>query len=250
MRSRPASSATARSQASSLAGTSTSSASLPRNGNRPSTSSLVLLSRDEAESAERAAAGALKRTGFEEAPPALVATALGYELRRGLLEGATVKGSKVLEAKANYAPREAFTWAHELGHKYTPEGLRAEVVEAWCDRFAAALMLPPAAFLASCGEHVFDLSSLRQRWPWASWHALAWRVVDLCPGTAAARWDDGALLERRESGLGALRQVEQSAARDALRHGRGKVFGAAVLSLAWFIPSGRRRWAVSIALPC
>lgn len=177
--------------------------------------------------------------------------ALGFTVdRRGLLgfDGLTFKGTKTLRVPPHYGPREQFTCGHELGHHHEPPGLRAEAVEAWCDRFAAALLMPERPYLSVCGELRFDLGALRRRLPWASWQALAWRVVDLCPGTAAAWWLGGALQERSSS-VGEIAPAEELAAAEARQGHLPMVERAGIFARGWCVPRGRKAWVITLALP-
>lgn len=93
--------------------------------------------------------------------------------------------------------RREFTTAHELMEANLPLGIPPEVKEAWCDRGAAALMMPEAAFLESGNSCGWDLEALRTWWPHCSWNALVRRIADLVPGTAAAAWHRQRLRFRR-----------------------------------------------------
>lgn len=87
-----------------------------------------------------------------------------------------------------HLPRQEFTIAHELMEANVPQRVPAEIKEQWCDRGAAALMMPRIAFLESGTASGWDLEVMRQWWPHCSWNALVKRITDLVPRTAAAAW--------------------------------------------------------------
>ena len=79
--------------------------------------------------------------------------------------------------------------------RHLPRGLlrllHPEEKERVCNRGAAALLLPKQQFLFSLHGAAWELPELRRRWPWASWGAIATRLVDLVPGVAASTWVNG-----------------------------------------------------------
>ena len=145
-------------------------------------------------SAERKAERLLARSDLPaSAPPSEIARALGYRIRidhrlppdvEGMLDPLT---STIIVAR-RHAPRQEFTIAHELMEANVPLHLPSEIKEQWCDRGAAALMMPARKFLRSGFACDWDLEVLRAWWPSCSWNALVKRVADLVPGTAAAAW--------------------------------------------------------------
>jgi Zn-dependent peptidase ImmA (M78 family) len=149
----------------------------------------------------------------------------------------------------HYGPREQFTCGHELGHHYEPPGLRPEAVESWCDRFSAALLMPERPFLAACGESLFDLGALRRRVQWASWQALARRIVDLCPDTAAAWWSGSMMVERASSSGTPMSEAERMAFREARKGRVARVEAGGVFARGWSVPRGRQAWVVTLAIP-
>jgi hypothetical protein len=127
-----------------------------------------------------------------------VARRLSVDVARIYLPG--VRGAASPEERlivftpSGYPPRDEFTVAHELMelHMPTPVAqLQPAERERFCDRGAAALLLPRQQFLFTSRVARGELPELRRRWPWASWGAIASRFVDLVPGTAAATWVNG-----------------------------------------------------------
>jgi hypothetical protein len=131
-------------------------------------------------------------------PMARVAQRLGIDVeamhlpyRRGV---ASPEERAILYKPSGYGPRDEFTIAHELMELHLPRtilDLDARVKEKFCNRGAAALLLPQQQFLFSLHGTGWDLPELRRRWPWASWGAIATRLVDLVPGVSASTWVNG-----------------------------------------------------------
>lgn len=84
--------------------------------------------------------------------------------------------------------RASFTIAHELAEHYTPARIDPMWHEEFCDRTAAALMMPAKAFIDSGVACGWNFGVLRVWWPSCSWNALVRRVADLVPGSAATAW--------------------------------------------------------------
>lgn len=133
--------------------------------------------------------------------------------------------STISVAVAISATRREFTIAHELMHALAPLGIPAEHLESWCDRGAAALMMPARAFLESGTACAWDLETLREWWPHCSWNALVRRIADLVPGTAASAWHRQQLRFREtHSGVDLPEhadQLEEFVACEAM-HGTGR----------------------------
>lgn len=104
---------------------------------------------------------------------------------------------------------QLFTLAHELGHislgesavsgslAAPPEELRARAVETWCNRFAAAFLIPEAALVAfrpvpANPAHTIDdadLNALARRFG-VSPHAMLLRLIELGHVDEAHYWRD------------------------------------------------------------
>lgn len=74
---------------------------------------------------------------------------------------------EILVRKADHPARRAYTCAHELGHwvlntREPTSGGREHrsIVERWCDRFAAALLMPDAWVRASLQQLGFSMSAV------------------------------------------------------------------------------------------
>lgn len=191
------------------------------------------------------------------APPSAVAAALRRPCRIDSDAPPTVSGygaagrSTFVVRPSGYDAHDEFTIAHELVEQYVPRKLPTELHESFCDRAAAALMLPRDYFTLATWRARFDLATLRQRHWWASWTALAWRLVEVFPGLAAGLWVDGALIERRVQGVRCdAGAAENAAAREAARRGLGLIGGDGWLARGWYVTGKRKPYAViTIAVP-
>lgn len=121
--------------------------------------------------------------------------------------------------------RRAFAVAHEVGHCYLHGRVGSELMEEACDRFASALLMPSAAFRHTVGQLGANLLELRQRWPWVSGDAIARRIVELYPGTAAGKLESGKWVWR----------VGPDEAEPVMRQAAGQAHGAR--PVAAFVPS-------------
>jgi Zn-dependent peptidase ImmA (M78 family) len=98
-------------------------------------------------------------------------------------------GEVVLRSRDS-APRRRYTCAHELGHwlleknaHHPREHARSSIVERWCDRFAAALLMPATWMIAELTKTSFDIESIA-RLPavfGVSRHAGLLRISELVP---------------------------------------------------------------------
>lgn len=101
------------------------------------------------------------------------------------------KTRTIFVARSSYQPRNEFSQAHEIAELHIPRAVRelpAALKERYCNRVAAALLLPREQFLACIRSSDWNLPGLRRRWPLASWGAIASRLADLVPGVAACTW--------------------------------------------------------------
>jgi hypothetical protein len=88
------------------------------------------------------------------------------------------------------APRRRYTCAHELGHWVLEthahtlrEQARSPIVERWCDRFAAALLMPATWMIAELAQTSLDIESIA-RLPalfGVSRHAGLLRISEIVP---------------------------------------------------------------------
>lgn len=207
------------------------------------------------EEAEAVAADLRRRAGVcGRIPPSAVARALGFEVRRKELAdglaGYHLEGTdRIVVAKCWHPPREECSIAHELVEAVVQRTLPDAEHEAFCERAAAALMLPASEYLQTLFARGLDLARMRRReWPWASWEVLARRASDLLPGVVSAAWVDDGVKWRSSSG--APTSAEKAALRDARRKGRGTVLSAGRVASAWSLaPKGATFRGVSLCLP-
>jgi len=130
----------------------------------------------------------------------------------------------VVVSPSGYSARDEFTVAHELIEIHAPQSwheLPRERKEAMCDRGAAALLLPAAAFRATIDELGLDLPRLRRRWRHASWGTIGRRLVDVGAASTIANWSDLELAWRY--GAGAHPDEEHALAEVYAGRGRAQV---------------------------
>lgn len=209
--------------------------------------------------AERLGSSIRRRSGVPATqPPSDVARALGRPigLRADIPEafdGYSVPGRrKLLVRKTGYEAHDEFTVAHELVEQHLSKKLPDTQHESFCDRAAAALMLPQDYFTLATWRASFDLAALRRRHRWASWTTLAWRITECFPGIAACLWVDGQPVERRirDADCAAVSEAEAVAARHAFRAGFALIGAGAWLARAWYVTGKRKPFAVvTIAVP-
>lgn len=96
--------------------------------------------------------------------------------------------STLIVAASRYPPLQAFSTAHELIEAHLPTSVDPEHKEAYCDRGAAALMMPARSFLESGTACDWELSVLEAWWPHCSPVAILRRITDLMAGSAASSW--------------------------------------------------------------
>jgi len=107
----------------------------------------------------------------------------------GYLLDLGARGGELLLRRSDPAPRQRYTCAHELGHwvlrtnaDAVPADIRHATVERWCDRFAAALLMPAAWVIDAVGTspHVETIARLH-RYFGVSRQAALLRVGELAP---------------------------------------------------------------------
>ena len=186
-----------------------------------------------------------KRLGVDVEPMPL-------RYRRGV---ASPEERAILYQPSGYRPRDEFTIAHELMELHLPRSildLDPRVKEKFCNRGAAALLLPQQQFLFSLHGSGWELPELRRRWPWASWGAIATRLVDLVPGVSASTWVNGrrqwwryARIPETET-FGAEEQAMVELGRE--QRGRVVVRRSSAKAYAWRLTArDGRRVAVTVA---
>lgn len=184
----------------------------------------------------------------------MIAVALGRDIKvrnlPGGRRGFSVVGEKrILVASGSYLPRIEYSIAHELAEGEILDRLPGAMHERFCERVAAAVLLPATEFVSALFAERFDLAKTRERWPWASWEAALWRSSELIPGLIAAKWHEGRLLKRRgDKDKGAPTAAEFMALGEAMLHGSGERVTGGVRALAWRLPRGKT-WVVSLAMP-
>ena len=174
---------------------------------------------------------------------------LGYQVRYTRTLGRYIDGwyddgtCRIVVAAGMSATRREFTVAHELMEANLPLGIPADVKESWCDRGAAALMMPAREFLESGTACGWDLAVLREWWPHCSWNALVRRVTDLVPGTAASAWHEARRRFRQVHPAVELPEhadeLEEFVAAEALQGGSSELALAGVQVRAWKTGPGR-----------
>ena len=155
-------------------------------------------------------------------------------------------GHQVVDiAERCYDAADEFAVAHEIVELHIPK--LGALHEDFVDRAAAALLMPRTEFLASVAQCLFDVAAVRRQWHWASFTAIIWRIAELCPNVAAARWHKGELLERRCNRMSLdVTAAEKSA---VAATGKGMCFEQGVLALAWHLSGrGERGYSVTLAM--
>ena len=105
----------------------------------------------------------------------------------------------ILIAPCDYEPRVQWSVAHELAETYTADRIEPELHEAYCDRVAAALLMPRERFIRSAKACGLRLPQLRQVWPSCSREAIVSRIANLFPNTVASSWRGNRFKFRRTS---------------------------------------------------
>lgn len=160
-----------------------------------------------------------------------------------------VGSPKILVAPTGYKPQEEFSIAHELVESTIREKMPAWH-EDYCDRAAAAILLPKVEFLVSMATNLLEVPAVRRAWPWASWEAIIWRTAELEPRVAGAKWDRFQCIERRSYRKASdVSTAELAAVREAWMHGRGSALVGEVAAFAWWLKGrGQKYRAVSLAV--
>jgi len=109
-------------------------------------------------------------------------------LPRGVEATVDHLSSTIIVSAALCPERRSFSVAHEAGEISKPLGLPEEINEAWCDRFAAALMMPARPFVDSALSCGLRLPVLSRFWRHCSKPAILTRISDLFPNTRASSW--------------------------------------------------------------
>jgi hypothetical protein len=216
-------------------------------------------------SAERTAAKVRARARVERpdlganCSPEAIAKLLGFRIQ---LARDLPRGADALLRRANdhrpwpeihvstlvHPTRRAFSVGHELMEAHLPAEngpapIPHELKERWCDRGAAAMMMPAAAFRQSGQACGWDLAVLREWWPFCSWNALVARTADLEPGLAVAAWHQQQLRFRRSNLAVELPEhadaLEQFAACEAVYGGKSEVAEGGLVVRAWRSGPGR-----------
>lgn len=107
----------------------------------------------------------------------------------GYLIDLGTRGGELLLRRSDPAPRRRYTCAHELGHwvlqinaHAVPRDTPRVTVERWCDKFAAALLMPAAWVIAALGAspRVATIAHLHRDFG-VSRQAALLRVGELAP---------------------------------------------------------------------
>jgi hypothetical protein len=199
----------------------------------------------------RAQAGIIGRI-----PPDVIAKRLGFSLKSKPLEDGLyaylLPNRKRIVLSENHPEKRDFSIAHELAESSLKTKLPPDFHEAYCDRVAAAILLPRSEFMRSFFLCSGEIPRMRWTdWPWASWETLAMRVSDLLPGVFAAAWADEKVKWRSHHTRDQVTDAEKAAAKAARgRFSRGLVAISGRLAIAWRVPGrGILFRAVSLCLP-
>jgi hypothetical protein len=200
--------------------------------------------------AERKAQGLLERAIADHpdrvrlgSPPSVIAPALGHQIiTRQLHPGEGGKFDpllrRIIVAPNPYQPHVEFVIAHETLELRKPRNVPAEFKEDYCDRGAAALMMPARTFLDSGAACDWELEVLSAWWPHCSPLALLRRITDLMAGSAVSAWTRSRMKLR----VGDLPPdtLEEFVASEALHgSGRSEVQLGGVRVRAWRNGDGR-----------
>ena len=170
-----------------------------------------------------------------------------HQLDPGVHGAAIIRFRSIVLSPSGYTARDEFTLAHELMELHIPGSWRRDLPkatkEAACDRGAAALLLPAAAFKQSVAELGANLPPLRRRWAHASWSTIARRMVDVGAATSAASWD--CLEQTWRYGPGETTREEEDALVLACFNGRGSASAKGIR--AWRLGGEGPGRAVSIS---
>ena len=183
------------------------------------------------------------------APPSAIALALSRPVRvrpiPGKRQALTIPGEPhiLISPELDYWPRREFSVAHELAESELQEK-SPKIHEAFCDRIAAAILLPRPEFLSSLVTHALDMRELRQLWPWASWSAMARRITELMPNTIATGWHNAKPTWRTSSNDPF--SAEKIAVGVACIDGHGRAHKEGRMALAWLLES---QWVLGVSIP-
>lgn len=92
-------------------------------------------------------------------------------------------GTRTISVAARLSHREReMSIAHELMHAHQPPwASRTGLLEAWCDRGAASLLMPASAFIASGFRLQWSIDALARLWRHAPPKAIGRRMAELAP---------------------------------------------------------------------
>lgn len=153
-------------------------------------------------------------------------------------------------AACSYRPHMEFGQAHEALEKNVPPWMPPDLKELYCDRGAAALMMPARSFLESGTACDWELQVLLGWWPHCSPYAILRRITDLVAGARVSAWTRSHMKSRVASQDLALPAhspaLEELVACEALHgSGRSEIALGGVRVRAWRNGQGK---AVTLAL--
>lgn len=141
--------------------------------------------------------------------------------------------------------------AHELAEHYTPRRVEPEWHEAFCDRIAAALMMPRKQFIMSARCCNLRLPPLRGLWPNCSREAIISRISNLFPNTVASSWRGNQFKFRRTSDgyqpPEMATELEAFCAAEAAYHGRESWVREGNIGVRAWPAAGGRALALCVA---
>lgn len=169
------------------------------------------------------------------------------------IRGVSFGTKQLFVEPCSYAPRFELNIGHELAHYYMPWLRHAPEHEQLCQRFAAALCLPLTHFVDLLRRHGTDLAALRRECRFASWEAIASRVVDVSRRAAASKWSERSCLYRRSrmpaKRLASLQEAERAVVALAMGgagYGELSLGGARVR--AWRLLGARPKRAIALSV--
>jgi hypothetical protein len=164
------------------------------------------------------------------------------------LAGCEIEDVKAIFLGLGSRARKESTVAHEIAHRNMPADIPAEFEEAYCNRVAAALMIPRAPFISAGDRYDWEVEDLAQCFSPVSYEMVAMRIVETAPadqGFVAARWCGMTMRWR----YGCNENMYTTAERDAVFavHGgdRISVSYGAYTATAWLLPrSAQEQWRI------
>ena len=133
--------------------------------------------------------------------------------------------------------RRSFTAAHELLHALAPADLVGGDLEAWCNRGAAAVLMPREPFLHSGVACGWNLRVLTGWWPYCAPLALLRRMTDLLPRLRVSAWVKEQMAASASSLVaelpGHVQELEAAVAAEAMEVGQSQLEDRGMVLRGW-----------------